>query len=97
MIPWTVHATIRTSGPVDEPTTTALARSLASPGCFTRTSGAPGLRMRFSVQADTHACAYGLALDLLVTDALPLLGDASLTDLRLIAGQHGLTPSAIHP
>ncbi len=98
MIPWTVYATIRTASPVDEPTSTVLARSLASQDCFTCASGAQGLWLRFPVQADTHACAYGLALDLLLTHALPLLGDASLTDLRLIAGQHSLTPTAVlHP
>ena len=94
MIPWTVHATIRTLCTVDDPTATAIAYSLVSRDCATRVSGAQGLWLRFRVHADTHACAYGLALDLLATDALPLLGEAALTDLRLIAGEHNLTPSA---
>ena len=98
MIPWTVHATFRTTYTVDEPISTALAQLVACRGGLTRASSAQELWLRFTVHAATHACAYNLALELLATEALPLLQEASLTDLRLLAGQHGLTPSpAVHP
>ncbi len=86
MIRWTAQATIRTTHRVDEPTTTALVHSLASRGGLARSSGAPGLCVQFAVPADTHATAYGLALELLATDVLPLVEGASLTDLRVVAG-----------
>jgi hypothetical protein len=94
MIRWTAQATIRTTHRVEEPTTTALTQFLAARDGLTRSSGAPGLCVRFAVPADTHATAYGLALEVLATDVLPLVEGASLTDLRVVAGHLSPRPSA---
>lgn len=82
---WMIDATIRTAWRVDESTAAAVTGTLSTRGGLARGSGARGLCVRFGVQADTHAEAYGAALFVLATDVLLLVEGADLTDLHVTA------------
>lgn len=86
MSTWTAEATVRTSRRVDVSAVGALSRIVTAAHCVARSSGAQGVCLRMTVEAETASGAYGSALSLLATQVLPHLEGADLTDLRIVAG-----------
>ncbi|STX33412.1 hypothetical protein [Kocuria rosea] len=84
---WAVEASVRTTQRVDESVIAAVRASIASCHGVVRCTGAPGVSVRFSLEAETPAGACSAALALLARTVLPLLEGATLMDLHVTADE----------
>ena len=80
---WAVEASMRTTQRAQEPVIAAVRASIASCHGVVRCTGAPGVSVRFSLEAETPAGACSAALALLARTVLPLLEGATLMDLHV--------------
>lgn len=92
MSTWAAEATVRTTRRVDVSAVGALSRIITAAHCVARSSGAQGVCLRMTVEAETRSAAYSAALSLLATQVLPHLEGADLTDLRIVADNPALAP-----
>ena len=84
---WAVEASVRTTQRAQEPVIAAVRASIASCHGVVRCTGAPGVSVRFRLEAETPANAYSAALALLARTVLPLLEGSTLMDLHVTTGE----------
>jgi hypothetical protein len=93
-----VEASVRTTQRVQEPVIAAVRASITSSHGVVRCTGAPGVSVRLSLEAQTPADAYSAALALLASTVLPLLEGSTLMDLHVTADEappeHPVLPTA---